>query len=85
MKFQMMLKKRISNIESWISNVEGRNSIDFYKLKRQSVAIPSFEILRSCGSLFSLAAGFQSGQFNHQEIVPFWRSACRLGCAVGVT
>ena len=29
-----------------MSNVEVRNSIDFYESKRQSVAIPSFEILR---------------------------------------
>jgi hypothetical protein len=39
-----------------MSNAEGRNSIDFYDLKRQSEAIPSFDILRFdilrfCGSL----------------------------------
>ncbi len=44
-----------------MSNVEGRNSIDFYEFKRQSAAIPSFEILRFdillfCGSLFNPAA-----------------------------
>jgi hypothetical protein len=41
-------------------NVEAKNSINFYRLKRQSAAIPSFEILRFvilpfCGSLFDLA------------------------------
>jgi len=41
-----------------MSNVEGMNSIDLYEFKRQSVAIPSFEILRFgillfCGSLFN--------------------------------
>jgi hypothetical protein len=55
------IKKRISNTEYRISNVEGRNSIDFYEFKRQSAAIPSFEILRFdillfCGSLFNPAA-----------------------------
>jgi hypothetical protein len=29
-----------------MSNVEGRNSFDFYELKTQSAAIPSFEVLR---------------------------------------
>jgi hypothetical protein len=40
-----------------MSNIEGRNSIEFYGFKRQSVAIPPFVILRFeillfCGSLF---------------------------------
>jgi hypothetical protein len=43
-----------------ILNVEGRNSTEFYTTKRQSAAIPSFEILRFdilrfCGSLFAPA------------------------------
>jgi hypothetical protein len=41
-----------------MSNVEGRNSIDFYLHKRRSAATPSFDILRFdillfCGSLFA--------------------------------
>jgi hypothetical protein len=43
-----------------------------------------FDILRFCGSLFnvpkfhiSTAAGLKSGQFNHQETVPFWCSFTR--------
>jgi hypothetical protein len=48
-------------MDSELQNIEGRNSIDFYEFKRQSVAIPSFEILRFdillfCGSLFNPAA-----------------------------
>jgi hypothetical protein len=35
-----------SNNEYRISNVEGRNPIDFYGFKRQSGAILPFEILR---------------------------------------
>ncbi len=62
------IKKRISNHakvviyrhEYGISNVEGRNSIEFYRFKRQSAAIPPFYILRFhillfCGSLFGHA------------------------------
>ncbi len=51
-----------------MSNAEGRKSIDFYLFKRQSAAIPSFEILLFCGSLFSqpeshmiTAADFKNG------------------------
>ena len=36
-----------------------------------------FDILRFCGTLFSPAAGLKNGQFNHQKIVPFWRSFIR--------
>ena len=39
-----IFKKRISNNEYRMSNIEVRNYIDIYK--RQSVAIQSFEILR---------------------------------------
>ncbi len=38
------IKKRISNVEQGMSNIEGRNSIEFYGFKRQSVAIPPFYI-----------------------------------------
>jgi hypothetical protein len=38
------IEKRISNNEYRMSNIEGRNSIDFYYFKRQSAAIPSFMI-----------------------------------------
>ena len=49
-EFQTRPKKQISN-------VEGRNSIEFYGFKRKSAAIPPFDILRFivlrfCGSLF---------------------------------
>ena len=40
------LKKRISNHEYRMSNIEGRHSINFYLLRRQSAAKPPFEILR---------------------------------------
>jgi len=51
---------RISNIEQGMSNIEGRNSIEFYGFKRQSAAISPFVILRFeillfCGSLFGHA------------------------------
>ncbi len=76
------IKKRISNVEQGMSNIEGRTSIEFYELKRQSVAIPHFYILRFtvlrfCGSLFGHAEfhtrfqvssfKFQGSMFNHQS------------------
>jgi hypothetical protein len=59
------MKKRISISEYRLSNVEGRNSIEIYGFERQSVAIPSFNILRFdillfCGSRFGHAGSHTS-------------------------
>jgi hypothetical protein len=53
------------------SNIERRMNVFYLFLKRFREAIPSFVLRHSifCGSLFN--PGHRSGQFNHQEIVPF--------------
>ncbi len=51
------IKKRISNVEQGMSNIEGRNSIEFYGFKRQSAAIPHFYILRFTVLRFAVRPG----------------------------
>jgi hypothetical protein len=71
-------------IKKRISNVEGRNSIEFYGFKRQSVAIPPFNILRLdillfCGSLFGHAefhTRFQGWMFDVQSSINNHKSTC---------
>jgi hypothetical protein len=46
------------------------------KTERSDSILHDFAVRCSifCGSLFSPAAGCQSGQFNHQETMPFWHN-----------
>ncbi len=66
-----------------MSNIEGRNSIEFYGFKRQSVAIPHFYILRFtvlrfCGSAVRCSAmrsfirgvGRKGKRSDNQELDP---------------
>jgi len=63
-------------------NIECRRNVFylFYKKIERSETILRHSAVRYsifCGSLFSLTTGCQSGQLNHQETVPFWRSFTR--------
>jgi hypothetical protein len=54
--------------------IENYNCISILYKGLSEAKLP-FEILLFCGSLFN--PGHRSGQFSHQETVPFWRSLAR--------
>jgi hypothetical protein len=56
------------------------NECNLSVLKRVREAIPSFKIQYSLFDIlrFAVQPGCQSGQFNHQKTVPFWRSFTRF-------
>ena len=63
---------RITNIDQGISNVEGRNTIDFYRFRGVGGAILSLEILRFvilrfCGSLFKPGPAIEAADLTDME------------------
>ncbi len=71
-----MSKEGILPVESLPSRTSGSNG-HFYEFKRQSAAIPSFEILRLdilrfCGLLFNPDASFRSGRFDRKRRFQSW-------------
>ncbi len=78
---------RISNVEQGMSNIEGRNSIEFYGFKRQSATIPPFVILRFeillfCGSLFDHAESHTREEKGQRHASPSWKILFYRKCGI---